>query len=199
MCTDLRNSRGKCTADLFDIALQIRKIEIASGLVTTLAGTAGQAGSSDGSGAGASFFLPQGITRDGGNLYVTDAGNNSIRKIAIGSGAVSTLTGLHFADNLGFNDPVGIAFDSGNLYIADSANHTLRKLDIATGTVTNFAGAPGRGESVDGPGATAGFAFPQGVSSNGTSLYVSDANNTLLLVVEIATAMVTTYPPATGN
>lgn len=176
----------------------IRKIEIASGEVSTLAGS-GYVGNSDGSGASASFFSPQGITLGGDNLYVSDTGNNSIRKIAMGSGAVSTLTGLKFADNLGFNNPVGIAFDAGNLYIADSFNHTLRKLNIVTGAVTQFAGSPSRSESVDGIGVAAGFASPQGVSSNGSFLYVSDASNTLLRLVDIATAVVTTHTVPTGN
>ena len=69
----------------------IRKIVIASGVVTTLAGTAGSLGSADGTGATARFNLPCGITSDGTNLYVADTSNHTIRKIVIASGEVTTL------------------------------------------------------------------------------------------------------------
>ena len=70
----------------------IRKVVIATGAVTTLAGTAGQSGSADGTGAAARFNDPRGIASDGaGNLYVVDS--NTIRKIAIASATVSTVIG----------------------------------------------------------------------------------------------------------
>jgi DNA-binding beta-propeller fold protein YncE len=59
----------------------IRKIVIATGAVTTLAGTAGITGTTDATGADARFNGPHGITTDGTNLYVTDTDNNTIRKI----------------------------------------------------------------------------------------------------------------------
>jgi len=59
----------------------IRKIDIATGAVTTLAGTEGVYGSMDGVGSAASFYRPYGITTDGFNLFVTDTYNNTIRKI----------------------------------------------------------------------------------------------------------------------
>ena len=61
--------------------LTIRKIVISPGVVTTLAGTAGSFGSTDGTGAAARFNTPFGITTDGTTLYVADTGNNTIRKI----------------------------------------------------------------------------------------------------------------------
>src|SRR5205823_1215793 len=71
----------------------IRKIN-AAGSVTTLAGTAGIAGSADGNGSSARFNGPTGVAVDGsGNVYVADAGNQSIRKIAP-SGAVTTFVGF---------------------------------------------------------------------------------------------------------
>jgi hypothetical protein len=73
----------------------VRKIVIASGVVTTLAGTAGVSGSADGIGAAASFHSLTGIASDAaGNLYVADSGNSTIRKIAIATGTVSTPVGV---------------------------------------------------------------------------------------------------------
>ena len=75
----------------------IRRIAIATGEVTTLAGSpaAGGTGNVDGIGSAARFDAPRGITSDGANLYVTDAGTSTktVRKIVIATGEVSTLAG----------------------------------------------------------------------------------------------------------
>ena len=59
----------------------MRKIVIATGAVTTVAGYAGFIGSADGPVGAAAFYYPSGITTDGTNLYVTDTDANTIRKI----------------------------------------------------------------------------------------------------------------------
>ena len=71
----------------------IRKIVISTGVVTTLAGSAGSIGSTNGTGTAARFESPYGITTDGTHLYLADAGNRKIRKIVISTGAVTTLAG----------------------------------------------------------------------------------------------------------
>jgi hypothetical protein len=115
----------------------IRKIVISTGVVTTIAGTAGTTGSADGTGAAATFYSPVGIATDGTNLYVADRGNNNIRKILISSGVVMTIAGdptgaSGSADGTGaaatFNSPAGIATDGTNLYVADTYNSTIRKI-----------------------------------------------------------------------
>ena len=66
---------------------------ISSGDVNTLAGTAGSSGSADGTGTSASFNEPLGLATDGVNLYVTEYANDTIRKIVISNGVVTTLAG----------------------------------------------------------------------------------------------------------
>jgi hypothetical protein len=112
----------------------IRKVTPGGG-VTTLAGLAGNPGSTDGTGSAARFRSPAGVVVDAdGNVYVADGGNETIRKVTSG-GAVSTLAGLAgspgSADGTGsgarFSSPHGVAVDSvGNLYVADSNNSTIR-------------------------------------------------------------------------
>jgi ribosomal protein S11 len=117
----------------------IRKIT-PSAQVSTLAGTAGQSGSADGSGPAARFNYPAGIAVDGsGNVYVADTFNHTIRRITP-EAAVSTIAGragiIGDTDDTGsnarFKFPVGMALDtSGNLFVADSLNFTIRKIATA--------------------------------------------------------------------
>ena len=103
--------------------------------MTTLAGTAGKTGSADGTGAAAQVLQSGGRRgRLGGNVYVADNANDTIRKVT-SAGAVTTLAGspgtAGTADGTGaaaqFNGPAGVAVDgSGNLYVADQGNEEIR-------------------------------------------------------------------------
>ena len=157
-----------------------------AGVVTTLAGTPTVAGSADGTGAAARFNAPFAIAVDGsGNLFVSDQGNNTIRKIASG-GVVTTLAGTAgtkgSADGSGgaaqFYNPAGVAVDGNdNVYVADNANDTIRKI-TAAGAVTTLAGSAGTAGSADGSGGSAQFNGPVGIASDSNGdLYVSDQGN----------------------
>ncbi len=184
----------------------IRKVVIATGAVTTLAGTAGSTGSTDGTGAAARFYDPSGITTDGTNLYVADSWNHTIRKVVIATGAVTTLAGTPgsygFADGTGaaarFLNPTGITTDGSNLFVADSY-HTIRKVVVATGAVTTLAGTAGSIGSTDGTGAAARFFYPSGITTDGTNLYVTDSGNDTIRRVVIATGAVTTLAGTEGS
>ncbi len=161
---------------------KIRKVS-PSGVVSTLAGSGSQ-GSVDGTGIDASFNFPIGVAVDGsGNVYVSDRGNNKIRKISP-SGVVSTLAGSGFqgsVDGTGsaasFNSPTGVAVDgSGNVYVADQYNHKIRKVS-PLGVVSTVAGS-GSQSSVDGTGIAASFDAPTGVAVDGNgNVYVADYGN----------------------
>jgi sugar lactone lactonase YvrE len=164
----------------------IRKIALASGAVTTLAGTPLRAGGSDGTGAAARFNRPTALASDGTNLYVSDMRNQTIRQIVIASGAVTTLAGTAGAagstDNSGaaarFDHPHGLVCDgAGNLYVADNNNHTIRKIVIAGGVVTTFAGTAGMRAFADGTGAAARFNSPHGLAFDNGNLFVADTGN----------------------
>src|SRR5262249_24729156 len=114
----------------------VRKIT-SGGVVSTLAGLAGNFGSADGTNSAARFNAPSGIALDSaGNLYVSDFFNHTIRKITP-AGLVTTLAGLAgvwgSADGTNndarFFEPAGIAVDkNGNVHVADSGNGTIRLL-----------------------------------------------------------------------
>jgi sugar lactone lactonase YvrE len=183
----------------------IRKITPA-GAVTTLAGTADMAGSTDGTGATARFYFPAGAAIDGaGNVYVADRNNHTIRKITT-AGVVTTLAGtagmLGSVDGTGaaarFSFPTGVAIDSaGNLYVADEENATIRKV-TAAGVVTTLAGAAGMLGSADGTGAAARFYYTTGVAVDSAgNLYVSDHYNHTIRKITAA-GVVTTLAGTAG-
>ena len=183
----------------------VRKITPA-GVVTTLAGTAGVAGSADGTGAAARFSYLRSVATDAsGNVYVADSGNKTIRKITPG-GVVTTLAGTAgvsgSADGTGaaakFSDPQDIASDaSGNVYVSDTGNHTIRKITPA-GVVTTLAGTAGVSGSADGTGATARFDFPHGITNDASgNVYVSDTGNNTIRKITPA-GVVTTLAGAAG-
>ena len=177
---------------------QIKKIESAfPNTVSTIAGS-GSSGSTDGSGAAASFNHPAGIAIDSsGNIYVADSFNNMIRKIDSG-GNVITLAGSTSSgstDGLGtaasFNLPTGVAVDSfGNVYVADAGNNMIRKID-SVGNVTTLAGSTTAG-SADGLGAAASFNYPLDVALDSAgNVYVVDAMNYLIRKIDSAGNVVT--------
>jgi len=177
----------------------IRKIVIATGVVSTLAGDPLQEGSADGVGSAARFDSPYGITTDGKNLYVADLDNYTIRKIVIASGAVTTLAGAPGVlsgpvDGIGaaarFSSVSGITTDGANLYVTEVG--AVRKIVIATGAVSTLAGTNGGGTSADGVGAAARFGYLQGLTTDGTNLYVADFGANTIRKVVIATGAVTT-------
>jgi sugar lactone lactonase YvrE len=162
----------------------IRKITY-DGKVTTIAGLAGEAGNTDGSGVQARFSSPNALAADRhGNLYVADYANNTVRKISA-AGVVTTLAGAGqagAADGAGtaaqFNGPNSIAIDEGgNLFVTDSLNNTIRKI-TPSGMVSTLAGFAGKTGSADGAGRNARFSYPWGIAIDRKgNLYVADSGN----------------------
>jgi sugar lactone lactonase YvrE len=165
----------------------IRRIS-SGGVVSTIAGFAGNPGSADGTGRNARFYNPSGVALDNaGNLYVADTGNSTIRKV-IQTGTnltVVTIAGLARCpgtnDGPGnvarFNQPTRLVVDAaGDIYVGDTANFTIRK--IITGVVSTIAGVPGQRGTSDGVGDVAKFNAPEGLAVDSAgNLYVADSNN----------------------
>lgn len=165
---------------------------LANGSVTTLAGS-GSAGSTDASGASASFQRPTGIVSDGnGGLYVADSNNHLIRYIDA-SGVVTTYAGSTegMADgaltSAKFSDPTGLAYANGALYVADTGNHRICKIE--DGQVTTLVG--GTDGYTDGALSSATLSAPTGLCMHNNILYISDSGNSAIrcLVGDVVTTL----------
>lgn len=184
----------------------IRKITPA-GVVTTLAGKAGERGSADGVGSAARFNTPQAVAVDeAGNVYVADYGNSVIRKISSTS-AVTTFAGTAgapgSADGTGssarFNAPGALAVDAeGNVFVTDWLNRNIRKITSA-GVVSTIAGQAGVSGSTDGVGLNARFGNTGGIAIDSAgNLYVADTNNHTIRKITSA-GQVSTLAGAVGT
>ena len=168
--------------------LTIQKVTPA-GVVTTIAGSADNPGTADGTNGAARFNILTSVAADSiGNLYVTDSGNQTIRKVSpVGTNwVVTTIAGSAgvsgSADGTNstalFSSPTGVAVDSaGNLYVADSSNATIRAISPvgSNWVVTTIGGVAGVIGSADGVGRAAQFNYPIGVTADSAgNLYVCD-------------------------
>jgi len=197
---------------------RICKVNLASGMITTIAGTGKEGFTGDGGPASkAQLSYPSGLAIDGkGNLYIADGGNNRIRKIDFSTGKISTVAGSGTKFGFGGDggpattaklfSPDAIAFDAkNNLYFTDCGNNRVRKIDAATGTITTVAGSGVKGHSGDGGPAKSAKLYLDGspvlsglaIDKNG-NLYISGTANRVRKV-NAATGIITTVASASGD
>ena len=172
--------------------------------VSTIAGLAGTSGTNDGTGTNARFNAPYGIAVDGGgNVYVSDTYNQTIRKLtpAGTNWAVSTIAGLAGTSgtndgiNARFKNPTGIAADnSGSLYVTDAGSCSIRKLTFNGSLWTASTIAGGRFGSNDGTNRNAQFGNPYGIaaSADGTVFVADKYFNTIRQLTPSGTNWVVT-------
>jgi sugar lactone lactonase YvrE len=180
---------------------------LTEGVINTVAGDASWIYQGDGVLATAApIFLPTGLAVDvAGNLYLSDSGNNRVRRVDAVTGLISTVAGTGAPGYNGdggpatqamVSTPAGLLLDgAGNLYIADTGNHIIRRVDAFSGIITTVAGTPGtQGYSGDGNVATqARLSLPEGVAFDAAGdLLIADTGNNVVREVNAATGNIST-------
>lgn len=169
---------------------RIRKVTIADGKISTVAGTGLYGYSGDGLLATQSDLAnPSGVAVDNaGNIYIADLGNQRIRKVSVADGKMTTIAGTGTAGFSGDGGPaanaaINLSFPSfisvdgaGDVYFADRNNNRIRKITINTGVITTVVGTGVSGFNGDGtsPSGT-NLTFPSDVAVDSSgSLFIAD-------------------------
>jgi len=177
----------------------IRKIVVATGVVTTYAGSGATGSANNATLLTSTFNGPAGLALDGsGNMYICDQGNNIIRMISgttvstlAGSGAPTAVNGTGTAAS--FNQPNDLIADGlGNVYVADYGNSLVRKIVVSTKVVTTFAGSGAAGYA-DGAGTAAIFNRLSSLCTDASgNLLIADLSNYRIRLITTPAAVVTT-------
>lgn len=186
---------------------RIRKINVSTGIVTTIAGIGLATFSGDGGPAtDARLNGPTGVGVDGaGNIYIADNANNRVRKVNT-SGIITTFAGVGTpygytgdggpATIARFSYPKAIRVDNpGNVYICDWNNNCVRKINTS-GVITTVTGTGVAGFSGDGgaPG-LAKLDHPMGVAVRSTDgdIFISDRGNNRIRHIKVGDAPIFTW------
>ncbi|MFT3933711.1 MAG: gliding motility-associated C-terminal domain-containing protein [Chitinophagaceae bacterium] len=188
---------------------RIRKINTATGIITTVAGNGIAGYSGDGSPAtNARINTPADIAiDDAGNIFIADFRNSCIRKVNAATGIISTVAGIGVASysgdggaatNAGIPYPNSICLDAtGNLYISESLSSNscrIRKVDAATGIINTIAGNNSYSYSGDGgPAVNASLFDPSGVMVDAAgNVYISEYDDSRIRKIDVNTGLINT-------
>jgi DNA-binding beta-propeller fold protein YncE len=188
---------------------RIRRVDIKTGIVSTVAGS----GKRDSSGDGGSALLaglefPSGIAIDrSGNLYISQYGygpnSHRIRRVDAKTGVIDTFAGQGAAGLAGdgglafqasLQSPSNLKFDGmGNLFVVDPVNDRVRRIDEQTGTITTFAGTTKGFAGDGGPAASAKLNNPSGIAFDSAgNLYIAEFVNNRVRRIDAKTGIITT-------
>ena len=201
---------------------RIRRVDAATGVITTIAGS-GEFGFDGDGGPGASAVFGEIVALTmgpRGGLYIADGldgqarGNNRVRRIDLASGVITTLAGdgdFSFGGDDGPAVEAGLTVEdvavdaSGNVFIADFNNYRIRRVDGETGIISTVAGrgpvfgGGGAFSGDGGPAAEARLDLPGGVAVGPDgALYISDTGNNRVRAVDPGTGNIFTLA-GTGN
>ncbi len=185
---------GLLIADIQD--QRIRRLDLATGIITTVAGNGDKTRAGDGRAAtDASILGARAVCMDRqGNTYICEREGNGVRKVDV-QGIMSTVAGTGGRGYTGdggpaltatWGAPKAIRCDQhDHVLVVDTENHAIRRIDTVTGMVTTVAGGRQGGQGDEGPATAAGLDRPHGceVDAHG-HLFIADSNNHRVRVVE---------------
>lgn len=185
----------------------IRKVNLTTGAISTVAGDGAPGYTGDGALAtAATLNSPEGIAVDAaGDLIIADTNNDAVREVAAATGNISTIAGDGtgapgfsgdgaLAIHAKLDAPYGVALDyAGNLYIADSGNNRVRVVNTS-GNIGTYAGNGTPAYLGDGGAATAAELYsPLGVACDPAgNVYIADARNYVVRKVNAVSGTIST-------
>jgi cysteine-rich repeat protein len=181
----------------------VRRIDLASGSMTVVAGK-GQGFAGDGGpAADAQIAYPNGVAVDlSGNVFISDSANGRIRRVDAATGLITTVAGggSIFGDDIpatsAYLEPWGLAVDRhGNLFVADRSNARVSRIDVDTGLIHVVAGGSAIGDSGDGgPATSASLWEPIDVAvDDNDNLFIADWMTGKIRKVDGATQIISTF------
>jgi sugar lactone lactonase YvrE len=183
----------------------VRKVDGATGVMSTLAGTGAAGFSGDGGPASqAQLRQPHSIALEGdGRLLICDVGNHRIRAVNLSSATIETIGGtgerLPTPDgaplkNTPLNGPRTMVVDrDGSIYLALREGNAIYRIAPKTRTLHHLAGTGEQGYSGDGgPARQARLAGPKGLALSGRSLYLADTENHAIRRIDLDRGTITT-------
>jgi hypothetical protein len=193
---------------------KVRQMDVSTGLAEIVCGRGPGFAGDGGSDATALMNQPKSIVlAPSGDLYVLDARNFRIRRIAAGTGLIDTVVGVgtrgaggdggdllaaQFSFQADGDNPepggaLALASD-GRLYIADTENHRIRRVDFASGTIETIAGDGTSGSGGDGgPALLAEFSHPRDIEfAPDGRLFIADTENHKVRAIDLTTGIINT-------
>ncbi len=189
---------------------RVRKVQMATGIITLFAGTGVTGSGGDGGPAtSASLHWPFAAAVDkSDNLYIADTYNDRVRMVSRVTGIITTFAGTGTGGDSGDGgaatstallQPIGLAVDSSdNVYIVDKQNYRIRMVNRATGIITTFAGGgqwTNGAAIVDGrPATDADLSEPEAIAFDSSdNLFIAQPYSNRILMVSRATGILTTF------
>ena len=184
----------------------VRKLDTASGIVSTVAGTGEPGFSGDGGPASeAQLRIPHSIAFDAeGDLLICDIGNHRIRRLHVSTGIIDTYAGTGEREPTPDGAPVAgtplngprtlVSGPDGSLYLALREGNAIYRIDPASQRIEHIAGTGEQGYTGDGgPARQATLAGPKGLAYGPEGrLYIADTENHVIRAVDLATGIITT-------
>lgn len=173
----------------------VRRIDLSTGLITSVAGTAGKPGYAGDGGPATQAMLhePHEIRFDrDGNFFLSDTSSHAVRRVDAKTGVITTVAGTGkpgFSGDAGpatkalLDLPIAVSLDSQTgLFICDIKNHRIRRMDFGSGVISTFAGSGERKSFVDGSPVA-------GTALNGPRSLALDANNDVIIALREGNAV----------